>query len=74
LNGLKVFKVTGIGRQKYSIQFGRDVFLNVFSILKFLLFEDSFHNMKEKMQSRKLGLSSQIWMKLWHDASLPCLC
>jgi hypothetical protein len=57
LNRLKGFKAVGEGLEKYSIQLARHVFLNVFSILKFISFEGSFHHTKEKMQSRKLGLS-----------------
>jgi hypothetical protein len=57
-----------------SVQLGRHVCLNVFSILKFLSFECSFHLRKAKIQSRKLGLSWQVWMKSWRDESFRWFC
>jgi hypothetical protein len=59
---------------KHSFQLGCHVSLHAFNILKPLSFERSFHLKKEKMQSRKVELSWQVWIKPRHDLSCRCFC
>jgi hypothetical protein len=62
----KFLKTVGKGLQRNSVQFGRQCLQHPETSLLWR----QFH----KMQSRKLELSWQVWMKSWQEVSLRCFC
>jgi hypothetical protein len=70
----KFLKKVSKGLHRNSIQFGRHVFLNVFTILKPLSFEGSFHRTKAKNAVKKLGTVSTCLYEALARCESRCFC